>query len=176
MIKQEYDLHIINILKGLILKYGTEEEKEAILQEDEKKQESIEIQQLTLKPDKPKFLELPKNIQTKRLESIPEENLDNSLHFYDLFGLIKNKCLKQFGLPNITLNDMVLNNVTQAVIVVNKKGNILNIIANKEANSLFLSQIINNTLEYKLKKLPLSPKIANRLNPNKSMKKPTPFE
>ena len=95
---------------------------------------------------------------------------------HDLFGLIKNKCLKQFGLPNITLNDMTLNNVTQAIIVVNKKGNILNIVANKEANSLFLSQIINNTLEYKLKKLPLSPKISNRLNPNKSMKKPTPFE
>jgi hypothetical protein len=180
MIKdKKYSLDIINVLKGLILKYGSDEEKDEILQEEDSKQDTIKVQTLKLTPDSPDFLELPKNIQDKRLVSIPEEELDNSLYFYDLFDLIKSKSLVQFGLPNISINDLILNNVNQAIIVVNKKGNIINIIANKEANTLFLSQIINNTLEHKLKQLPLSPKISNHLTNKMRMKhklkNPSPF-
>ena len=172
----KYDNHIIDILKGLILKYGSKEDKEGILNEDEENKDPIKIQTISLKPDGLTFKCEPEKIQQNRLESIPEEDLDNKIFFYDLFELIQNNCLQQFGLPHLTLNDMFTNNITQAIIVVNKKGVILKIIANKEANTLFLAKIINNSLEYKLKKLPFSSKILNRFNPNKSMKKPSPFD
>jgi hypothetical protein len=153
---------IINTLKILILKYGNEEEKDKILSESESednKDSGIEIQIMSLKPDTPKFIPSEKNVLETRLKQVADKDLDNTLFFYDLFDLVKNNSLKQFGLKNISLNDLTLNNIQQAIIVVNKKGNILKIIANKEANMSFLFQLINNTLEHKIKniKKPLKP-------------------
>lgn len=183
----DFDKKINNALLYFIMKYGSEEDKEDILnKEKEEEIEQVGIVQLKLKPDSPDFIPSPMNIKKSRLKNIQklkmknEEELeeDKSLHFFDIFDIVKMKCMKQFGLPEISINDLIFNNVKKGFLVVNGKGKLINIITNKGANSQFIQNLINLSLENNISQLnnnlnpaPLSKVYNNPFKP----KKPSPF-
>jgi len=162
--------YINEILKGIIFLHGSDKEKEGISDDGEQK-DPISIQILKLTPDKPSFIINANNVKTKRLESIPEENTEQSLFFFDLFDLVQKKCLLQFGLQNITFKDLALNNVQKAILVVNKKGLIVNIVTNRGANNIFITNLINNKLENSIQNIP-----SNKILQKKILNKPSPFD
>lgn len=120
---------------------------------DEKgeKKGKIEVNKLKLKPDPPSFAGTKKEIELNRLNTEENEfNLENGLFIFDLFEIIQNNCLKQFGLQDISIEDLKRNNIHRALIIVNKKGEVTNIITNKSANKFFVDNLLLNNLKYGL--------------------------
>lgn len=172
----EHNNEINNAILFFILKHGSEEEKKEIIDKGKDKGvDKIDIAKIQLKPDYPKFINSPQNIKKKRLENIPKEEQDRTLHFFDLFDLVKMKCLKQFGLPEISKMDLLFNNVKQAFLVVNSKGQLVNIITNKSANQKFIHNLINLKLENNILNLNNQFKNNNKYKNPFKINKPSPF-
>lgn len=174
----QHNNEINNAILFFILEHGSEKEKkEAIDKEGEETVGRVDVSKITLKPDHPKFVDLPQNIKNKRLENIPKEKQDRTLHFFDLFDLVKMKCLKQFGLPEISEMDLLFNNVKQAFLVVNSKGQLINIITNKSANQKFIQNLFNLKLENNILNLNINSKLNNNNKYNNpfKIKPPSPF-
>jgi hypothetical protein len=172
----EFKKEIKNALNFFILNHGSEEDKKDLLSDEKDSVGSIEVSTISLKPDPPNFTQSPDIIKRNRLKNIPEEQEDNSLHFFDLFDIVNMQCMNQFGLPNISINDLILNNVNKGFLVVNSKGKLINIITNKSANPIFIQNLINFNLENSIQKLGNS-KIKFKHNFNNPFKinKPSPF-
>ena len=183
-----FDEEMNNALLFFIMKYGSEEDKQDILdkEKDQEGVDRIEIAQLQLKPDSPDFIPTPENIMRSRLKNIKnkkpkieDEKEDLSLHFFDLFDIVEMKCMKQFGLPEISINDLLFNNVQKGFLVVNAKGKLINIITNKDANPQFVKNLINLKLENNILNLSNNIEKPNKKstysNPFK-IKKPLPYK
>ena len=175
----QYNSEINNAILFFILEHGSEKEKKEIIdKEKDKSVGKVDIAKIQLKPDHPKFVDSPQNIKKKRLQNIPKEEQDRTLHFFDLFDLVKMKCLKQFGLPEISQMDLLFNNVQQAFLVVNAKGQLINIITNKSANQKFVQNLFNLKLENNILNLNMNNKLNNNNNKYNNpfkINKPSPF-
>lgn len=125
------------------------EDIDDFLKEKDSKNGKLETNKIKLKPDPPSFYGTKKEIQLNRLETDKSKfNLENELFIFDLFELIEKNCLKQFGLQNISLEDLKNNNIHRALIIVNKKGEVMNIITNQSANKIFVDNLLLNNLKY----------------------------
>jgi hypothetical protein len=167
MNKNIYSKDIIKTLQLLMIKYNLlQQEDESFEIPDEEENFSQKVLHPVLKPDSPTFIKTPSNVRRSRL-SVKEQtiNIDDDLLLIDLFSLINNKNLAQFGLPDISLSDLANNNITQAIIVINKKGMILDIITNKGANPAFVQALINRDFEKNINKLSYT--LKNKLTPFK---------
>ncbi len=178
----KHNNEINNAMLFFILQHGSEQDKKEIIdKEKDKKVGKVDIAKIQLKPDHPKFIDTPQNVKKKRIENIPKEEQDRTLHFFDLFDLVKMKCLRQFGLPEISKMDLLFNNVQQAFLVVNTKGQLINIITNKSANQKFIQNLFNLKLENSILNLNMNNKLNNNNNNNNKYKnpfqinKPSPF-
>tara|TARA_Y100000588_G_scaffold41528_1_gene39615 strand:- start:243 stop:812 length:570 start_codon:yes stop_codon:yes gene_type:complete len=176
---QKHSNEINNAMLFFILQHGSEQEKKDIVDKGKDKGvDKVDIAKIQLKPDHPKFVNSPQNIKKKRLDNVPKEKQDRTLHFFDLFDLVKMKCLRQFGLPEISKMDLLFNNVQQAFLVVNAKGQLVNIITNKSANKKFVQNLFNLKLENSILNLNMNNKSVNNNHKYKNpfqIKKPSPF-
>ncbi len=115
----------------------------------ESKSDNMKMEGLSLKPKPPSFaIPNQNNKENKLITSKKELDLGKDLFVFDLFEIVGKNLLKKFGLQDITLEDLKNNNITRALIIVNRKGDITNIITNKSANKIFVDNLLLNTLKY----------------------------
>lgn len=157
LIEKEAEELLLNLK---LKKYMSIEDLEKFLDKEKKdsKTGNMKIEGLSLKPKPPEFAMINNNKEERLILPKKQKDLGSDLLIFDLFDLIEKKCLHKFGLQDISIEDLKNNNINRALIIVNRKGEVTNIITNKSANKIFVDNLLLNTLKYGID-FKLKPKI-----------------